>query len=206
MNTAAITDELIGAGRLLHQRGWVPASGGNFSARLAADRVLMTASGCHKGELAASDFMVVDADGEPLEADGRRTSAETLIHCAIYRADRGAEAVLHTHSVPATVLSRALEDAVTLAGYELLKILHEITTHDTEVDIPIFDNDQNIARLAAVVEEALAQGRGRQGFLIRGHGLYAWGSSVAEARYRVEALEFLFDCEWQSRMGRQHKQ
>lgn len=202
MDVAAVTDALTRAGHLLHQRGWVPASGGNFSARLGANRYLMTASGCHKGELTPEDFRVVDDAGQP-ERAGRRTSAETLLHCAVYRHFPGAGAVLHTHSVPATLLSR-LHDEIALEGYELLKILEGITTHNTSVAIPVFDNDQNIARLAAVVERAFADGRGHQGFLIRGHGLYAWGQDVLQARYRVEALEFLFDCHWQSRVGRQH--
>lgn len=204
MNTAAITDALISAGQLLHQRGWVPASGGNFSARLSEDQLLMTASGCHKGELSSSDFLVVDGNGDARPNQTRKTSAETLLHCAVYKADPHAAAVLHTHSVPATLLSRALEDRVTLQGYELLKILDGISTHEVEVEMPIFDNDQNMTRLATVVGEAMARGKARHGFLVRGHGLYAWGSSVAEARYRVEALEFLFDCEWQSQVGRQH--
>jgi methylthioribulose-1-phosphate dehydratase len=32
-------------------------------------------------------------------------------------------------------------------------------------------------------------------YLIAGHGLYAWGADVAQARWRVEALEFMFACE-----------
>ncbi len=206
VNIAAITDQLISAGHLLHRRGWVPASGGNFSARLASDRLLMTSSGCHKGELSAADFMLVDMQGNAAEDTPRRASAESLLHCAIYRMDASAAAVLHTHSVPATVLSRALEAGVILRGYELLKILDGISTHEISVEIPIFDNDQNMTRLSTVIEEAMRQGRGRHGFLIRGHGLYAWGSSVAEARYRVEALEFLFDCEWQSQLGEARQQ
>lgn len=200
MDVAAITDALIGAGHLLHQRGWVPASGGNFSARIGAERFLMTTSGCHKGELTPADFLVVDGEGAPQEPK-RRSSAETLLHCAVYRHIPEAGAVLHTHSVPATLLSRAF-DNIQLADYELLKILEGITTHQTSVAIPVFDNDQNIARLAAVVEQAFADGQGHQGFLIRGHGLYAWGADVPQARYRVEALEFLFDCHWQSQSGR----
>ncbi|WP_232226783.1 methylthioribulose 1-phosphate dehydratase [Algiphilus aromaticivorans] len=200
MDVAAITDALISAGHLLHQRGWVPASGGNFSARIGSDRFLMTASGCHKGELTPADFLVVDGEGTPQQAH-RPSSAETLLHCAVYRHFPAVGAVLHTHSVPATLLSRAFDD-IQLADYELLKILEGITTHKTSVAIPVFDNDQNIARLAAVVEQAFADGCGHQGFLIRGHGLYAWGQDVPQARYRVEALEFLFDCQWQSQPGR----
>lgn len=200
-NISAISDALIAAGRLFHRRGWVPATGGNFSYRLGADRVLITASGRHKGELSPGDFMLVDADGAPLEA--RKASDETLLHTAIYRQIPTAGCVLHTHSVPATLLSRT-ESTVALEGYELLKILDGISTHECRVDIPVFENDQNISRLAAVVSEALVEGRGRHGFLIAGHGLYAWGESVPVARYRVEALEFLFDCVWQYRTRRQH--
>lgn len=200
LDIAAITDALIGAGHLLHQRGWVPASGGNFSARLDAEGLLVTASGCHKGELTPADFLVVDSDGNPQDP-AARASAETLLHCAVYRHFPAVGSVLHTHSVPATLLSRTL-DTVELADYELLKILEGVTTHRTSIAIPVFDNDQNIARLAAVVEQAFADGRGHQGFLIRGHGLYAWGDDVKQARYRVEALEFLFDCHWQSQVGR----
>lgn len=196
-----ITDVLVGAGHLLHQRGWVPATGGNFSARVGADRLLMTASGCHKGELTPADFLVVDGQGRAQD-DARRASAETGLHCAVYRHFPQAGAVLHTHSVPATLLSRS-SDSIELAGYELLKILEGVTTHNTSVAVPVFDNDQDISRLAAVIEQAFAEGRGHQGFLIRGHGLYAWGRDVLQARYRVEALEFLFDCHWQSEVGRQ---
>lgn len=186
-------EALIGAGQLFHARGWVPASGGNFSARIDESRLLVTASGTHKGELTPRDFMTVDLDGRPVD-DPRRPSAETLLHCQIYRRFPEAGAVLHTHSVPSTVLSRRLPEVV-LQDYELLKILPGIDTHATRVEIPVFDNDQDIARLAARVDASHAEGRGLCGYLIAGHGLYAWGRTVAEARYRVEALEFMFHSE-----------
>jgi methylthioribulose-1-phosphate dehydratase len=190
---AANVDALIGAGRLFHSRGWVPATGGNFSLRLDAQTVAVTTSGCHKGELTPGDLMRVNLQGEPLDA-GRKASAETLLHCQIYRRDASAGCVLHTHSVASTILSRA-QDAVELRGYELLKILDGIATHDAVVSIPVFDNDQDIARLAQAVDTAMQEGAGLQGYLIRGHGLYAWAPTTPLARHRVEALEFLFECE-----------
>lgn len=195
MDVAAIIDQLVASGRLFHRHGWVPATGGNFSARIGENRFLVTASGCHKGELSAGDFLVVDSDGTP-EDTTRKASAETLLHTAVYRTFPATGAVLHTHSVPATLLSRRLGE-VRLAGFELQKILEGVETHDTQVCVPVFSNDQNISRLSAVVARAFAEERARQGFLISGHGLYAWGRNVAEARHRVEALEFLFDCCWQ---------
>ena len=40
------------------------------------------------------------------------------------------------------------------------------------------------------------------GFLIAGHGLYAWGRNIDEARRHVEGLEFLFECLWQESLAR----
>lgn len=189
---ARCADEMIAAGRLFHQRGWVPATGGNFSARLPSERMLITASGWHKGELSAEAFLVADLDGRP-EDPARKASYETLLHCQLYRHDAAIGAALHTHSVANTLLSRRF-GSIRLAGYELLKILPGISTHDAAVEIPVFDNDQDIARLASRVD-AHMKNHAVPAYLIAGHGLYAWGSTVAQARHRVEALEFMFECE-----------
>ena len=184
---------LIAAGRLFHQRGWVPATAGNFSVRLDAKSLAVTTSGRHKGELTNGDFMRVDLAGRALDA-GKRSSAETLLHCQLYRHAPQAGAVLHTHSPASTVLSRS-HDSIRLANYELLKIFEGIQTHETVVEVPVFENDQDIARLSRVVDAHMKTGRAAHAYLIRGHGLYAWGRTVDEARHRVEALEFLFECE-----------
>lgn len=182
---------MIEAGRLFHQRGWVPATGGNFSARVAPHRMLITASGGHKGELTEQDFLVADMEGKPLD-NTRKSSYETGLHVQLYKMDATIGCVLHTHSIANTVLSRRFEN-IHLEGYELLKLLPGITTHDARVDIPVFANDQDIARLAATVERRLKR-QPAPAYLITGHGLYAWGATVVQARHRVEALEFMFEC------------
>jgi methylthioribulose-1-phosphate dehydratase len=185
-----VLHSLIQTGQFFHQKGWVPATGGNFSAKLADNRLLITASGWHKGELDETAFLECDFHGHVLTQG--KPSYETGLHTALYRWQPALGAVLHTHSVANTVLSRRLE-AIVLKGYELLKILPHIRTHDVEVVIPIFENDQDIARLAATVDAYLRQ-HDNPAYVIRGHGLYAWGDSVAQCRHRVEALEFLFEC------------
>ncbi len=190
---AEYTQAMIEAGRLFHGHGWVPATGGNFSARLSPDRVLITASGWHKGELSPEGFLIADLDGKPLDST-RKASYETLLHMQIYRHDSSAGGVLHTHSIANTVLSRRLPE-IRLAGYELLKLLPGINTHDAEVTVPVFANDQDIARLAAQVDAHMKRHPETPAYLIAGHGLYAWGVNVAQARHRVEALEFMFECE-----------
>jgi methylthioribulose-1-phosphate dehydratase len=194
--------ELIRAGRFFFERGWVPATAGNFSARLDDRRVVITVSGRHKGELGAEDFLVVDLDGQVL-SEGKRPSAELPLHLQLYRRDGEVGAVLHTHSLGATVLSRLQRDEVVLEGYEVLKALQGISTHESRVVVPVFPNDQDVGRLAARVQRYMAEHEGVRGYLISGHGLYTWGRSVAEACRHIEAFEFLFACEIElRRLGR----
>ena len=176
---AEAAEAMIMAGHLFHQRGWVPASGGNFSARIGADELLITASGGHKGELSPAQFLRADLDGRPQEP-GCKTSYETGLHVQVYARVPEVGCVLHTHSRANTVLSRRFEQ-LSLSGFELMKVL------------PVFENDQDIARLAAGVDARMRQAP-FPAYLIAGHGLYAWGRNVAQARYAVEALEFMLDC------------
>lgn len=195
----ALARQMIEAGAMFHRRGWVPATGGNFSARLSSERVLITASGVHKGELEHQDFLVADLDGRPLEA-GRKSSYETGLHMQLYRFDPSIGAVLHVHTTANTVLSRRL-DRVVLSGYELLKLLPGAPDPASRVEIPVFGNDQDIARLSARVDAHMKEERRVPAYLIAGHGLYAWGNNVAQARHRVEALEFMLECElWSGRL------
>ncbi|MDO9711649.1 methylthioribulose 1-phosphate dehydratase [Paracraurococcus lichenis] len=196
---AAATAAIIQAGRRMDRFGWVPATAGNISLRLPDGSVAITRSGGHKGFLDADGVIRVDLQGRPLRA-GDRSSAETGLHCGIYRRFPGAGAVLHGHSVPVTHLSRSGGDAILLEGYELLKAFPGLPTHAGTIALPVVDNDQDIGRLQAVVErrwDALAEVP--PGYLIRGHGIYVWGADMPTALTRLEALEFMLACELEKR-------
>ncbi|GAC1034740.1 methylthioribulose 1-phosphate dehydratase [Pseudomonas sp. No.21] len=195
MNRQTLTREIIEAGRFLYGRGWSPATSSNYSARLSADQALLTVSGKHKGQLGEDDVLATDLDGISQEP-GKKPSAETLLHTQLYRWKPEIGAVLHTHSVNATVLSRlTLADSLVFADYELQKAFSGVSTHESQVLVPIFDNDQDIARLAAKVQPWLDAHPDCVGYLIRGHGLYTWGPRMSDALRQVEAFEFLFECE-----------
>jgi methylthioribulose-1-phosphate dehydratase len=186
--------ELIATGRFFFERGWVPATAGNFSARLDERHMAVTVSGRHKGELTEDGLLVVDLDGNVI-SEGKRPSAETFLHIIMYRRSPQIGAVLHTHSVNATVLSRISPDGLMLEDYEVLKALPGIDTHQTRLKVPVFANDQDIRQLAARVDDVMNRDPGIAGYLIEGHGLYTWGRDVAAARRHMEAFEFLFECE-----------
>ncbi|MDH5528194.1 MAG: methylthioribulose 1-phosphate dehydratase [Nitrospirota bacterium] len=185
--------ELIEAGRVIHAHGWVPATSGNFSTRLSDGSIAITVSGRHKGQLRFDDIMQITSDGEPL--DGKQPSAETLLHVALYKRYPEVKAVLHPHSPAATLVSKLFDRELVLEGYELLKALEGIDTHESRVVIPIFDNDQNIPRLSERVEKYIDTHGDVFGYIIRSHGFYTWGSSVSDALRHVEAMEHLFEIE-----------
>ncbi|MBW4936572.1 methylthioribulose 1-phosphate dehydratase [Marinobacter sp. F4206] len=193
---AVAADAIVEAGRFLYQRGWSPATSSNYSARIDERHIAITVSGRHKGELGAGDVMVVDLAGQPVQSDCR-SSAETRLHTVLYEVFPDVGAVLHTHSVKATVLSRLLPagQPLVLEGYELQKAFSGVQTHESQLAVPVFDNTQDIDALARDTKTWFTDHPEQPGYLIRGHGLYTWGKTMADCLRHVEAFEFLFECE-----------
>ncbi|MGB1580750.1 MAG: methylthioribulose 1-phosphate dehydratase [Nevskiales bacterium] len=190
---------LVAVGRRFDAQGWVPASSGNFSARLGSDEIAITASGCHKGEISPQDILRINLQGELLDAAAdARSSYETGLHLQLYRRDPGIGSVLHSHSVAATVLSRSCGNALHLQGYELQKLFSGFEDPQQVLKLPVFGNEQNISALAAEIDAHMDKTQTGQAYLIAGHGLYAWGETIKQARYRIEALEFMLACELQA--------
>jgi methylthioribulose-1-phosphate dehydratase len=174
----------------------VLGTSGNFSAVVSwrPFRLLITPSAVQKGTLTGGQFLTVDDRGGVVPPSRGRPSAETLLHLEIVKA-RSAAAVLHTHSVWGTILSDLHADKQGLAvqGYEMLKGLDGVASHDHREWVPIVENDQDMVRLARAVGGLLERDRGCHGFLLRGHGLYTWGGSLDDAERHVEILEFLLE-------------
>ena len=192
---------LAAIGRRFYERGWVLGTSGNFSAVLSRRplRLVISASGTSKGALRSIDFLTCDGRGRPVSG-ARRPSAETLLHLQI-ASDRGAAAVLHTHSIWSTMLSDRCAPAggVLVEQYEMLKGLKGVASHEHREWIPILANDQDMPRLARAVGDTLSRHPEAHAFLLRRHGLYTWGDTIAEAERHVEILEFLFETIGRSR-------
>ncbi len=184
------------AGRELAALGWTPATSSNFSMRLDAHHLAVTISGRDKGRLGGEDVMVVDMDGRAVATDAK-PSAETLLHTQVYRRLPQANAVLHTHSRVQSVASKlfAAEGVIRLEGWELQKAISGYTTHESTLEVPVFANTQDMNVLAGAVDAWLDAGKPLSGYLIEGHGIYTWGSDMAETRRHLEAFEFLLACE-----------
>lgn len=182
--------EIVDIGHWVDSRGWVPATGGNLSIRLADGTVAITVSGRHKGDLCADDIMRVDMEGKSL--DGKKPSAETLLHTGLYKTRPDVDAVVHTHPRQAIAYTIIFKDQknVRLSGYELLKIFPGVKTHETTVTLPIFENTQDMVALQKEVDAWYKEHPETPPvYLVRGHGLTAGAKDILYARYITEAVE-----------------
>ena len=205
-----LIDQLRECGKLFHSRGWSVGTSSNYSVVKGTQPVelIVTASGKDKGRLCRSDFVLIGADGQPTEPDQPKSSAETMLHVVL--ADHqcwshpskpeelvASGAILHTHSVWGTLLSDHFysQGGIEFSGYEMLKGLEGITTHQATHWLPIFENTQDIDSLAKEIAAYLqaTPEKMTHGFLVRNHGLYTWGRDVFAARRHIEVYVFLFE-------------
>lgn len=196
MNFDESAKHLSECGAEFYRRGWVLGTAGNFSALLSRDpmNICITASGNEKGGLNGTHFLEVNADGQKTSGEGK-PSAETLLHLAIYRLRPEAGSILHTHSVWGTILSDVHFEngAIEIEGYEMLKGLAGVPTHEHKERLPIVENSQDYIALSHVIENVLNENPDCHGVYLRRHGLYTWGKDITEAKRHIEIYEFLFE-------------
>ena len=187
---------LASVARSFHGRGWLLGTSGNLSAVVQREplKLAMTPSGADKGELTPDQVLSIDENARVVSQHGGKPSDESLLHIRVVK-ERGAGAVLHTHSIWNTILSDLYTRAggVTIEGYEMLKGLQGVRTHEHKEWLPIIDNSQDMSALAEVVGKTLNEHKAAHGFLVRRHGLYSWGDTLAQAKRHIEILEFLLE-------------
>ena len=191
-----IAAKLAATAKGFHARGWLLGTSGNLSAVVQREPLLiaMSPSGIDKGELSAEAILLVDERARVVDGSNRKPSDETLLHLEVVK-QRQAGAVLHTHSVWNTILSDlfAAENGVAIQGYEMLKGLAGIHSHEHREWLPIIANSQDMRELSATVNIVLAANQDAHGFLLHKHGLYSWGKDLNEAKRHIEIIEFLME-------------
>lgn len=200
-NFAAVAESLASIARDFHSHGWMTGTSGNVSAVVDRDplRLAISPSGADKGQLTPSQMLLIDADATLVapannEFNSAKPSDESYLHVRIVR-ERGAGAVLHTHSIWNTMLSDLYfaDRGVAIEGYEMLKGLQDVSSHEHREWIPIVENSQDMLALANTIADTLHTHKDAHGFLVRRHGLYSWGKDLPQAKRHIEILEFLFE-------------
>jgi len=181
---------------ILAARNWFPATSGNLSIRVGEFNpdqftFAITASGKDKSVNTPSDFLLVNEKGQPTDETSLKPSAETLIHCEIYKAT-GCGAIFHVHTVFNNLVSELFWErkSIPVDGVELIKAFN-IWDEEAQIEIPILPNYADIPRIAELVQGAIVPRV--PGIMLRKHGIYAWGANSFEAKRNLEAFEYLFE-------------
>lgn len=196
-----LIEELVSTVSFLHQRGWAPATSSNYSIRdPESGKKFISQSGIDKGAFNGSHLLQIHPGGEPVEGEIRIPSAETLLHVMLYD-NIEINCVLHTHSIYGTIVSKyfSMEKELTFSGYEIIKGISGVSSHDEMVRLPIFKNSQNMMELSEEIRKYFQTNPFHYGFLLSGHGLYACGKTISEARRHIEVYEFLMECIWREK-------
>ena len=195
-NFKEVAANLASIAKGFHTRGWLLGTSGNLSAVVQRQplQLAMSPSGIDKGELTSDQVLLIDENARVVSEHQAKPSDETLLHLRIAK-ERNAGAVLHTHSVWNTIMSDLYADAagLTIKGFEMLKGLQGVKTHEHSEWLPIIENSQDMPALAEEIGQTLIEHPDAHGFLLRRHGLYTWGDNLAHAKRHIEILEFLLE-------------
>jgi methylthioribulose-1-phosphate dehydratase len=196
MSTQQHKEQLAQTIRHYNAKGWSPATSTNYSFKDENGMIWVSRSGIDKSQFHADDFITVDLEGRAIgEFEGIRPSAETLIHCVLYDLIPETQVILHSHSVYPVLMSAVHTDRIAFEGYEVQKGFEGETTHDSIVNIPIFENMQDMSAFSEILVNAKDK-LVHPAFIMRKHGTYAWGKNLFEAKRHLETIEYLCQCEW----------
>ncbi len=168
--------ELIHAAQVLDKIGCLPATDGNFSARLEHGKALVTRKGIEKRTLTAKDLIEIQID----EAEPVQVSSEWQLHRAMYVARADVHAVLHVHAPYLGVFVAAgkapnvkllMEAELTLGGFAVIPYAEPGTVK--------------------LGDDAVKHGGNAGVLILERHGVVAVGASISEALHRLERAEFL---------------
>lgn len=178
MSESALRQELVDTAKAMSRSGLSPGRSGNVSARFQ-DGMLITPSGLAYDAMGPTDTVLVGSDGSV--APGQRApSTEWHFHLAAYRARPDMNALVHTHSLHATVLACAGKS---------IPPFHYMVAVAGGSDIPVVPYATfGTPELAAHVAEGL---RSRKACLMAHHGQVAMGTSLAAALELAHEVEVL---------------
>jgi len=198
-----IAASIVSIAKDFQVRGWALGTSGNLSAVVERNplKLAISPSGVDKSELTAEQILMIDEHARVISGHRARPSDESPLHIRIIK-ERGAGAVLHTHSIWNTILSdiHAADEGLSIEGYEMLKGLQGVTTHEHCEWLPILKNSQDMLALADTIGATLTKHKDAHAFLLHRHGLYTWGSDLAQAKRHTEIIEFLLEAVGRTRL------
>ena len=195
-----LKEEIASTIRAYNAKGWSPATSTNYSFKFENSEIYVSKSGIDKSQFSADDFMTVDKNAKGTgDFFTSKPSAETLIHCILYELFPETKVILHSHSVYPVLISQTHENSVEFEGYEIQKGFDGQTTHDATIEIPIFNNTQDMIEFSNILKENKNRIKNHS-FIMKKHGTYVWGKNLFEAKRHLETLEYLCQCKYMTKV------
>lgn len=174
-----VRKEIVDFGKALYQRRLITGMSGNISGRLDDEAIIITPSGHCKGNMREFDLIrMLIKDGKVTA--GGKPSMETPFHLAFYRSRKDVGGVVHAHPLHCTILACSGRTVRTDLTPEGLLYLGKVAF------VPYAT--PGTKELAENLEAVMLA---HNSFIMENHGAIAVGKDVAEAYYRLEAMEFL---------------
>ncbi|CAB3254934.1 unnamed protein product [Arctia plantaginis] len=180
--------------------GWVTGTGGGISIK-EGNKIYIAPSGVQKERMKSDDLFVQTIDDEDLElppAEKKLKKSQcTPLFMLAYR-ERGAGAVIHTHSPHAVRVTLLHDKEFVITHQEMIKgikdaKLDRYLRYDEKLVVPIIENTPFEKDLAGSLGEALRQYPGTSAVLVRRHGVYVWGDTWQQAKTMTECYDYLFE-------------
>lgn len=189
MNELAVRQEMCEIGKRVYERDMVAANDGNFSVKLGENEYLCTPTGVSKGFMTPECICRIDAEGKLLEKNGAfRPSSEMKMHMRVYRERPDVLAVVHAHPPYATTFAAA--------GIPLEQpVLAEAVLTLGRVPVAGYGTPSTQEVPDAVAEYLPFY----DAMLLANHGALAYGTSLMNAYYKMESLEFYARILYQTR-------
>jgi ribulose-5-phosphate 4-epimerase/fuculose-1-phosphate aldolase len=183
--------EVVRAAQFLYQRGFLSATGGNVSLRIAeANALAITPSDYDYRKMLPEDICVLGMDLTPLEGprDGGRgslaqqplkPSIESAMHSAIYQVRPDVQAVIHTHQVYTSTLA-TINAPIPALFDEQVRFLGR----SVEI-IPYRPSGTGMLKK----QVARHVRNNANAYMMANHGALVFGTSMESAIHNVEILE-----------------
>ncbi len=179
-------------GRAFYGLGWVSGTGGGICIR-DGEQVLVAPSGVQKERMGPEQMFALGLDGKivtrPDDPALRPSECSELFLKAIVL--RGAGAVIHSHSIHATLATLLFQTEFSVSHLEMIKGIRGMAYGDRLV-VPIIDNTARECDLADSLEAAILAYPQTHAVLVRRHGVYIWGRDWIEAKTHAECYDYLF--------------
>jgi L-ribulose-5-phosphate 4-epimerase len=187
-----LREQIVRAARRAYESGLQSGNGGNLSARVPGEQIiLIKPSGTSFGEVTVDNLVAVDFEGRIIEGSGK-PSRELRTHLEIYRLRNDVHAILHSHS-PWAIACAELFSQLPLHAYH---------ARDKIGEIPILHIEGHAdQQVVAGVKKLLGGNPNVKAFIQRRHGIFAMGQSIATAEHHAELVEETAQVAWLVRGG-----